>query len=119
MTEERRDPFYFYGYSDDVVIAVMGDNTTDAGAYNHPAIGIMEAPDGSKVMIVGQYAPNHCSACWSFGLVQCEDKEGEPLDIPEWAKDVTFERNDDPDYSVRMTILAPPDTTFKWLEADE
>lgn len=114
----------FYGYSDDVVYAVNEDTGSykDAGAYGRPAVGEIVAPNGEKVRVVGIYAADNNAGCWAFGLQQCEadpDSDEEGLPIPTWAQKVEFDRNDDPDYSVRMYIDVPEGSTFKWLGEEE
>ena len=109
----------FYGYSDDVAYMVNEDtgDYEDVGAYDRPAIGEIIAPNFEMVRVVGIYGVGN-AGCWTFGIQQCE-VDGEYLPIPSWAMKVEFERNDDPDYSVRMYIDVPEGSKFKWLGAEE
>lgn len=117
------DKIEFYGYSDDTVMAEMQDGSfKDAEAFGHPAVGEVTSPDGSKVLVVGSYAPRNSSAAWAFGIMQAEGEDGEPMPLPEWIEfynNPVFITNTDPDYSVRMILEVPAGSKFKWLGEDE
>jgi hypothetical protein len=107
----------FYGYSDDTVIAEKDGHYKDAGAFDMVRVCEITAPDGSQVCVFGTYCPNNQGNGWGFGIMQAGDEDGAP--VPEWARNVRFERNDDPDYSVRMYLDAPEGSTFRWLGEDD
>lgn len=107
----------FYGYSDDTVIAEKDGHYKDAGAFDMVRVCEITAPDGSQVCVFGTYCPNNQGNGWGFGIMQAGDEDGAP--VPEWARNVRFERNDDPDYSVRMFLDAPDGSTFRWLGEDD
>jgi hypothetical protein len=115
-SDDNRRPFFFYGYSDDTVIAQWEHGYSDVGAYDRTAVGTITAPDGTKVCIVGRYAPGNVAGAWAFGIMQVEDDEGEVQPLPEWLHpdSIYFETNSDPDYSVRMFVWAPSGSTFRW-----
>lgn len=120
MTNETMS---FYGYSDDTVYAEMPDGSyKDAGAFDHPAVGEVTAPDGSKVLVVGIYAPMNAAGSWAFGIMQARDDERKIMPLPEWIEQYDnpmFMTNDDPDYSVRMYLEVPAGSKFRWLGEDE
>lgn len=101
----------FEGYSDDT----FGEYAHTKDDFDNCASGdpieyLVTAPDGSALLVVGQYAAGNASG-WIIGVAP-HDPSGDDKPMPDWP--MRFARGDRP-YSPALLIEAPDGVNVKCL----